>query len=66
VLVTGTVTSVCCESTARDAATLGYRVVFVADGTADVRDSVRNATLRTVYRSFGDVRPTTEVLELLS
>jgi nicotinamidase-related amidase len=66
VLVTGTVTSVCCESTARDAATLGYRVVFVADGTADVRDSVRNATLRTVYRSFGDVRPTTEVLELIS
>ena len=66
VLVTGTVTSVCCESTARDAATLGYRVVFVADGTADVRDSVRNATLRTVYRSFGDVRSTTEVLELIS
>jgi nicotinamidase-related amidase len=66
VLVTGTVTSVCCESTARDAAALGYRVVFVADGTADVRDSVRNATLRTVYRSFGDVRPTTEVLELIS
>lgn len=66
VLVTGTVTSVCCESTARDAAALGHRVVFVADGTADVRDSVRDATLRTVYRSFGDVRPTTEVLELIS
>jgi nicotinamidase-related amidase len=66
VVVTGTVTSVCCESTARDAATLGYRVVFVADGTADVRDSVRNATLRTVHRSFGDVRPTEEVLALLA
>jgi len=66
VLITGTVTSVCCESTARDAATLGYRVVFVADGTADVRDAARNATLRTVYRSFGDVRPTAEVLALLS
>ena len=66
VLITGTVTSVCCESTARDAATLGYRVVFLADGTADVRDAARNATLRTVYRSFGDVRPTAEVLALLS
>jgi ureidoacrylate peracid hydrolase len=66
VLITGTVTSVCCESTARDAATLGYRVVFVADGTAGVRDSVHNATLRTIYRSFGDVRPTTDVLELIS
>jgi nicotinamidase-related amidase len=66
VLITGTVTSVCCESTARDAATLGHRVVFVADGTADVRDSVHNATLRTIYRSFGDVRPTADVLELIS
>jgi ureidoacrylate peracid hydrolase len=52
VLITGAVTSVCCESTARDAATLGYRVVFVADGTADVRDSVHNAALRTIYRTL--------------
>jgi nicotinamidase-related amidase len=66
VLISGTVTSVCCESTARDAATLSYRVVFVADGTADVRDSVHNAALRTIYRAFGDVRPTAEVLELIS
>ncbi|QYN35993.1 cysteine hydrolase [Pseudonocardia sp. DSM 110487] len=65
VLITGNVTSVCCESTARDAATLGYRVVFIADGTADVRDSARNATLRTIHRSFGDVRPTAEVLTML-
>jgi nicotinamidase-related amidase len=65
-LITGTVTSVCCESTARDAATLGYRVVFVADGTADVRDSVHNAVLRTIYRAFGDVRPTAEVLKLIT
>ena len=66
VLITGTVTSVCCESSARDAATLGYRVVFVADGTADVRDSAHNATLRIVYRNFGDVRATSEVLELIA
>jgi nicotinamidase-related amidase len=66
VIVGGTVTSVCCESTARDAATLGFRVVFLADGTADVSDAAHNATLRTVYRSFGDVRPTDDVLGLLS
>ena len=34
VLVCGTVANVCCESTARDAATLGYRVVMVADANA--------------------------------
>jgi nicotinamidase-related amidase len=66
VLVTGTVTSVCVESTARDASTLGYRVVLVADACADVSDAAHNATLRTVYRSFGDVRPTAEVLALLA
>ena len=38
VLVAGTVANVCCESTARDASTLGYRVVMVADANAAMRD----------------------------
>ncbi len=29
------------------------------------RDEVHNATLRTVYRSFGDVRSTAEVIDLI-
>ncbi|WP_412541575.1 isochorismatase family cysteine hydrolase [Longispora sp. K20-0274] len=66
VLITGTVTNVCCESSARDASTLGYRVVMVADGNAARRDEDHNATLHTVYRSFGDVRPTAEILELIA
>jgi hypothetical protein len=41
-------------------------VVLVADGCADGSDAAHNATLRTVYRSFGDVRPTAEVLALLA
>ncbi|KJY41681.1 isochorismatase family cysteine hydrolase [Streptomyces sp. A1547] len=65
VLITGTVTNVCCESSARDASTLGYRVVMVADANATGRDQDHNATLHTVYRSFGDVRPTAEVLALI-
>lgn len=56
VIIAGTVTSVCCESTARDAASLGYEVIFLGDATADVSDSAHTAALRTVYRSFGDVR----------
>lgn len=66
VLITGTVTNVCCESSARDAATLGYRVVMVADANAAPTDELHNATLRTVYRSFGDVRTTDDVIGLLS
>ena len=66
VLITGTVTNVCCESSARDACTLGYRVVMVADANAARRDEDHNAALYTVYRTFGDVRPTSEVLALLA
>jgi nicotinamidase-related amidase len=65
-VVAGTVTNVCVESTVRDASTLGLRVVLVADACAGVDDASHNATLRTVYRSFGDVRSTDEVVGLLS
>lgn len=65
VLITGTVTNVCCESSARDASTLGYRVIMVADANAAVRDQDHNATLHTVYRSFGDVRPAAEVTGMI-
>jgi nicotinamidase-related amidase len=65
VLITGTVSNVCCESTARDASAMGYRVVFIADATAASNDDAHNATLTTIYRSFGDVRSTIEVLDLL-
>jgi hypothetical protein len=38
---------------------------MVADANACRRDQDHNATLHTVYRTFGDVRPTSEVLELI-
>jgi len=56
----------CCESTARDASTLGYRVIMVADANAARRDQDLNATLHTIYRTFGDVRPTAEVVGLIA
>lgn len=65
VVVTGTLTNVCVESSVRDASTLGYRVVLVADACAAVDDRAHNATLHTVYRSFGDVRAADEVVALL-
>lgn len=65
VVVTGTLTNVCVEGSVRDASTLGYRVILVADACAAMRDRDHNATLHVVYRSFGDVRSTSEVLELI-
>lgn len=66
VLVAGTVTNVCVEATARDAATLGHRTVVVGDACAGVDDASHAASLRTIYRSVGDVRRTDEVLALLA
>ena len=65
VLIAGTVTNVCCESSARDASTLGYRVIMVADACAAMRDQDHNAALHTIYRSFGDVRPAAEVIGMI-
>src|SRR6266446_1394878 len=39
ILVTGTVTNVCCESTARDAMMLNFRTVMVSDGNAALTDA---------------------------
>ncbi len=65
VLVAGTLANVCCEATARDASTLDYRTIMVADANAARRDQDLNATLNTIYRSYGDVRSTAEVVELI-
>src|SRR5690348_3799158 len=43
VLVTGTVTNTCCESTARDAMMLNYKTVMVSDGNAAATDAEHNA-----------------------
>lgn len=37
-IITGTATNVCCESTARDAMMMNYKVIFVSDGTATYSD----------------------------
>ena len=66
VVITGTVTNICCESSARDAHMMGYRVYFVADATAAMTDEAHNASLATLGLSFADVRRTEEMLALLA
>jgi ureidoacrylate peracid hydrolase len=65
-LITGTATNVCCESTARDAMMLNFKVVMVADGLATHTDEEHNATLSNFYGQFGDVQTTDEVFESLA
>jgi ureidoacrylate peracid hydrolase len=58
ILVTGTVTGVCCESTARDAMMLNFNTVMVTDGTAAMTDEDHNASLSGFYMTFGDIMST--------
>ena len=66
ILVTGTATNVCCESTARDAMMLNFKVVMVADALAARSDEFHNASLSAFYSNFGDVQTVEEVLESLT
>jgi ureidoacrylate peracid hydrolase len=61
VIITGTVSNVCCESSARDAMMLGYNVVFVSDATAALSDFMHLAALCSILSAFGDVMTTDEV-----
>ena len=54
-IITGTATQVCCESTARDAMMLNYKVFFIADGNATFNDDEHNATLSAMAHAFCDV-----------
>ncbi len=64
-LITGTATNVCCESTARDGMMLNFKVVMVADGLATHTDYEHNATLSNFYGQFGDVQIVDEVVQSL-
>lgn len=66
VLITGTLTNVCCESSARDAMMRGFRVVMVGDANATRSDAEHLATLVAIHQVFGDVRSTDETAALLS
>jgi ureidoacrylate peracid hydrolase len=66
VIVTGTMTNCCCESTARDAMQLNYRVIFVPDANAASTEEEHAATLHSMGRIFADLRTSHELVELLA
>jgi ureidoacrylate peracid hydrolase len=64
-LITGTVTNVCCESTARDAMMLDFKAVMVTDGNAAITDEDHNASLCNFYLTFGDIMSTDFAIDCL-
>ena len=65
-LIVGTATNVCCESTLRDGMMMNYKCIMVSDANATHTDEEHNATLAAVAVRFGDVRTSEEVVALLN
>lgn len=61
-LITGTITQICCESTARDAMMLNFRTVMISDGCASFTDAEHAASLTAFYSIFGDVQTVDEAI----
>jgi ureidoacrylate peracid hydrolase len=64
-LFAGTKTNICCESTARDAMMLDFKVVMLSDCTAALSDDEHRAALESIIQQFGDVMTADEAVELL-
>jgi ureidoacrylate peracid hydrolase len=62
VIVVGTLTNVCCESSARDAMMLNYKVIMVSDANATTSDAEHRASLAAIARSFGEVVSTDDLI----
>ncbi len=65
-LIAGTVTNVCCESSARDAVELGYRVTMLSDANLGHSYGLHEASLATFFRIFGDVRPVSDLPQIFA
>jgi ureidoacrylate peracid hydrolase len=65
VLIAGTAANVCCESTARDAMMLDYKVIMLSDGNAALTDEEHAGALNTFMMFFGDVMSSDEAIERL-
>jgi nicotinamidase-related amidase len=66
VLITGTVTNVCCESSARDAMMGNFRVVMVSDANAAMTRAEHDAALIALYSFFTDLMDTDMVIAALA
>ncbi len=64
-LIGGTATNVCCESSARDAMMLNFKVTMVSNALATYTDEIHAASLNAFYSIFGDVQTVDEAIASL-
>jgi nicotinamidase-related amidase len=61
-VITGVMTNMCCESTARDAYFRDYRVFFLADGTGSISEEMHVASLLSLAFGFAHVTTVNQIL----
>jgi isochorismate hydrolase len=64
-IISGVMTNLCCETTARDAFMRNYRVFFLVDGTATGRSELHLATLKNLGFGFAYLLTCDELIENL-
>jgi nicotinamidase-related amidase len=64
-IITGVLTNICCETTARDAFMRDFRVFFVADATATSEPEFQVATLKNLAYAFAYVLTVDSLLKQL-
>lgn len=65
VIICGTVTNICCESTARDAFERDYKVVFGSDITSAWTNEFQTLTLKNIEYAFGRVMTCDKIINAL-
>ncbi len=62
IVITGIMTNMCCESTARDAYYRDYRVFFPADATGSINEEMHLASLLNLAFGFAHINRTGDIL----
>jgi isochorismate hydrolase len=62
-VISGIMTNLCCESTARDAYFRDYRVFFPADGAGSVTEDMHVASLMNLAFGFAFVTETGDIIK---
>lgn len=65
VVITGVMTHLCCETTARSAFVRGFEVFFIVDGTATYNEDHHIATLRNLSHGFATPMLAEDIQEIL-
>lgn len=64
-VISGIMTNLCCESTARDAYFRDFKVFFLLDGTGTVNEDLHLSSLKNLAFGFAYVCPVKRILEML-